>query len=127
MARHTVSYVILLCFNEVFSKCQDFSYMRNSNEFIVVKNKSIQVNPECISGVLMMKKLDRSLFCMRKQSATKKSHKLNCFPEERSQESCMCGTENLPSLSTNRIMFPTGKRNIQSFKYYLHWDLNLPQ
>ena len=88
--------------------------MRNSNEFIVVKNNSIQVNPECISGILMMKKLDRSLFCMRKQPATK-SHKLKCLPEERSQESCMCGTENLPSLSTNRIMFPTGTRNIQSF------------
>ena len=101
---------MLLCLNEVFPKCLDVSFIRISNEFIVVKNKSIQVNPECISGVLMEKKIDRSLYCIKRQPARERTSKIKCFPEKRSQERCECGKENPPSLSHNRIMFPTGNK-----------------
>lgn len=108
MATHIVSYIMLLCLNEVFPKCLEVSFIRSSNEFVVVKNRSIQLNPECISGVLMKKKLDESLFCIKRQPARERTHEIKCFPEERSQERCRCGKENPPSSGHNRIMFPTG-------------------
>ena len=106
MAIHTVLHITLLFFNEVFSKCEDVSFIRSSNEFTVIKNKSIPINPTCLSGVLLEKKLDRSLYCMKKQPTTKRTYELNCL--ERSLERCENGTENPPSLSQNRIMFPRG-------------------
>ena len=114
MAMHTVLYITLIFFNEVFSKCEDVSFITNSDEFTVVKNKSIQVNPACLSGVLLEEKLDRSLYCMKKQPTTKRTHELNCLA--RSLDRCECGLENPPSLSQNRIMFPTGLTEYSIFQ-----------
>ena len=102
--------IILLCVKDVMSKCQEVSSLRFSREFLVLKEKDVNVSLDssCLSGIVLKKKLDSSLHCISKQSKKLNHEKLTCIDENQLNEKCECGIENPPPSSGNRIFFPTG-------------------
>ena len=104
--------IILLCecAKDVMSKCEEVASVRFSKEFEVVKEKDINVSlvPDCLSGIILKKKLDSSLYCISKQPISKSYEKLTCIDTDKNNGKCDCGIENPPPSSRNRIFFPTG-------------------
>lgn len=102
--------IILLCAKDVISKCQEVSSVRFSREFVLMKEKDVNVSLDsnCLSGIILKKKLDSSLHCISKQTNRLNHEKLTCIDENKFKEKCECGIENPPPSSGNRIFFPTG-------------------
>ena len=105
----TVSSLIFLFMKNVTSVCENVFSKRFSKEFLVLKNETLKLRDDCLSGVVLQSKFDGSFYCVSKSQNSDKAENLTCLAETKNQD-CQCGTENPPPSSTNRIMYGTGMR-----------------
>ena len=104
----TVSSLILLYLKNVTSVCDNVFSKRFSKEFLIMKNETLKLRDDCLSGVVLQSKFDGSFYCVSKSQNSDKAENLTCFTK--TNKDCQCGTENPPPSSVNRIMYGTGMR-----------------
>ena len=104
----TISSLIFLFMKNVTSVCDNVFAKRFSKEFLIMKNETLKLRDDCLSGVVLQSKFDGSFYCVSKSQNSAKAENLTCLAE--TNQDCQCGTENPPPSSTNRIMYGTGKR-----------------
>ena len=106
----TVSSLILLYIKNVTSVCDNVFSKRFSKEFLIMKNETLKLRDDCLSGVVLQSKFDGSFYCVSltmSQNSAKTEH-LTCLAK--TPQDCQCGKENPSPSSANRIMYPTGMR-----------------
>ena len=104
----TVSSLIFLFIKNATSVCDNVFAKRFSKEFLILKNETLKIRDDCLSGVVLQSKFDGSFYCVSKRQNRAKAENLTCLAK--TPQECQCGKENSPPSSTNRIMYGTGMR-----------------
>ena len=105
----TVSSLIFLFVKNVTSVCDNVFAKRFSKEFLIMKNETLKLRDDCLSGVVLQSKFDGSYYCVSKSQNSDEAEKLTCLAKT-PQQHCQCGKENPPPSSANRIMYGSGMR-----------------
>ena len=115
--RVTVLSLIFLYVQNISSSCDHVFSKRFSKEYIILKNETLEIRAECLSGVVLQSKFDGLFYCVAKNQNVSKAENMTCMAQTKlktrsmqTQEDCQCGIENPPPSSTNRIMYPTGMK-----------------
>ena len=93
----------------VTSVCENVFSKRFSKEFLIMKNETLKLHDDCLSGVVLQSKFDGSFYCVSKSQNSDKAENLTCLAKT-PQQHCQCGKENPPPSSANRIMYGSGMR-----------------
>ena len=90
----------------VTSVCDNVFAKRFSKEFLIMKNETLKLRDDCLSGVVLQSKFDGSFYCVSKSQNSDKAVDLTCL--KKSPQDCQCGKENPPPSGTNRILYGSG-------------------